>query len=178
MSDRQCARAVVVLAVLCIVLMVMNATARAHTPDEQAGWWADWHTEVRMAGGITPGLLAEATEFIDRHTAEPATAGDRGTSNLGGGPEQWRALVAAYFPGHAVNRMLCLMRYESGGNPSARNPSSGASGLLQVMPFWADHYGVARQALFDPDTNLRIARLVWDEQGYRAWSPYKRGLCR
>ena len=87
-----------------------------------------------------------------------------------GNVEQWRDLVAAYFPADAVDRMLRIMACESGGSPSAKNSRSGASGLLQIMPFWADHFGIARSDLFDADTNVRIARKVWDQQGFGAWA--------
>jgi soluble lytic murein transglycosylase-like protein len=97
-----------------------------------------------------------------------------GTGGLG----RWSGLVAAHFAPEDRDRVLCLMGHESGGNPTAVNPSSGASGLMQVMPFWADHYGYARSALFDPAVNLRVARLIRDSQGWTAWAPYNRGLCR
>lgn len=90
--------------------------------------------------------------------------------------EQWRPLVETHF-GNLTDRALCLIRYESGGNPNATS-NAGARGLLQVMPFWADHFGIPRNALYDPDTNLRVARLVYGVQGWWAWNPYKRGLCR
>jgi len=86
------------------------------------------------------------------------------------GVEQWRSLVAAYFPASEVDFALCVMAGESGGNPSAYNPS-GATGLMQVMtPLWSDHYGVAASALFDPVTNMEIAAAVWASQGWGAWS--------
>lgn len=85
------------------------------------------------------------------------------------GVEGWRGLVAAHFPADAVDTMLRIMACESRGDPGARNPS-GATGLFQIMPFWADHYGVSVQALHDPDTNVRVAKGVWDQQGYAAWA--------
>lgn len=92
---------------------------------------------------------------------------------MGSNVEQWRGLVAAYFSD--VDRALCLMSHESGGNPNARNPSSGAAGLFQVMPFWWEKYGGDR---YDPETNVRVASLIYQQQGWSAWSPYNRGLCR
>ena len=94
---------------------------------------------------------------------------------MGADVERWRPLVAQHFAD--VNRVLCLMRYESGGNPDAYNPS-GASGLMQIMPFWADSLGIPRASLFDPATNIEVAAHVYSVQGWWAWSPYKAGRCR
>lgn len=177
---------------LTLAMVVAMATAHpvaAHTSDEQDEWYRAWSERVSEAGLLTPDLLTEWKEFTERH-AEPApyhggvTDAPKaprpavGGSYVGASGEPWRSLVATHFPASAVDTMTCLVGYESAGNPSARNPSSGASGLLQVMPFWADHFGVSRSSLFDPDTNVRIARKVWDAQGFGAWSPYRRGLCR
>lgn len=98
-------------------------------------------------------------------------------TGMSDGVEQWRGLVEVYFGGE-TDLALCLMSKESGGNPDAYNSSSGASGLMQVMGFWADEYGVDRSALFNPETNLSIAKGIRDQQGWGAWSPYKRGACR
>lgn len=93
--------------------------------------------------------------------------------------ERWRPLVRAEFPPSEVETALCIIRHESAGRPNADNPRSSARGLFQVLgSLWAPHYGVSRSALYDPVTNTRIARDIWDEQGWRAWSPYQRGLCR
>jgi soluble lytic murein transglycosylase-like protein len=86
---------------------------------------------------------------------------------MGSDVEQWRGLVAAYFPGE-VDLALCVMAGESGGNPSALNPS-GAAGLFQIMPFWWNKYGGDR---FDPETNVAMARLIRDAQGWSAWNVY------
>lgn len=94
------------------------------------------------------------------------------------GVEQWRLLASAYFGWKEVDRVLCLMERESAGDPGAHNGGSGASGLMQVMPFWAGRYGYHRSDLFDPAVNLWIAARIREEQGWRAWSPYLRGDCR
>ncbi len=97
---------------------------------------------------------------------------------IGVDAEWWRPMVALYFEPQDVERAMCLMGKESGGDPEARNPSSGAAGLMQVMPFWADKFGYSYDELFDPGINLWAARQIRDEQGWRAWSPYLRGSCR
>jgi hypothetical protein len=64
-----------------------------------------------------------------------------------------------------------LMYAESRCQPNARNPS-GASGLMQVMPMWADDCGGTRADLFNVGFNLRCARHILNVQGWRAWSTY------
>lgn len=98
---------------------------------------------------------------------------------MGSNVERWRSLVAAHFRAEDVERVLCLMAHESGGNPNAKNPRSSARGLMQILgSLWAPHYGVAADDLYDPNLNLAIARDIRDSQGWQAWSPYNRGLCR
>jgi len=92
--------------------------------------------------------------------------------------EWWRPLVALYFEPADVDRAMCLMDLESSGDPDARNTSTGAAGLMQVMPFWAEATGYRYAELFDPGINIWVARQIRDQQGWRAWSPYVRGSCR
>jgi soluble lytic murein transglycosylase-like protein len=68
--------------------------------------------------------------------------------------------------------MLC----ESGGDPSASNPS-GASGLFQVMPSWADEYAAVTgvpyyDGRFDPGANIRFAAWLQAEGGWGHWVCY------
>jgi soluble lytic murein transglycosylase-like protein len=97
---------------------------------------------------------------------------------IGAGVEQWSDLVAVYFEPADRARVLCLMGYESGGNPNALSPTQDY-GLMQIhAPIWAPTFGVSYSDLFDPRLNLMLARRILDRQGWTAWSPYKRGLCR
>jgi len=67
-----------------------------------------------------------------------------------------------------VNRLIWK---ESRCNPNAYN-RSGASGLMQVMPMWADDCGGTRHDLFDPTFNLSCSVHVFNVQGWTAWSTY------
>lgn len=155
----------------------------SHTQAEQKEWKAEWVERVRTEK-LTPKLLGEYLDFQERHaprvvndpsplTSSTTSAVDRG---MGPGVEQWRGLVSAY--PWDTNTALCLMSYESGGNPNARNPSSGASGLMQVLPSWAPKFGVSVDALFDPVVNLEISYALYADGGWGHWSPWNRGLCR
>ena len=123
------------------------------------------------------GFIPLALRPKPKPAPKPSAPKPKGNMGMGSNVSQWDGIVAAYFGGEAW-RASCLMQHESGGNPGARNSSSGAAGLMQIMPFWAGEYGVSYEALFDPETNIRIAKGIRDQQGWGAWSPYNRGLCR
>lgn len=98
---------------------------------------------------------------------------------------RWRPLVETYFPPSEVNRALCIMGYESGGNPDAKNPTSTAAGLFQFLRSTWDNvpsavtggsYDSGRP--YDAEANVRSAAWLQDRYGWTQWSPYSRGLCR
>lgn len=125
-----------------------------------------------------PTMIA-ACEEPPEPPAPAGTVSHAPSRGIGGNVEQWRALVAAYFPSDQVDRALCIISYESGGNPGAKNPRSSARGLFQILgSLWAPYYGISQDALYDPATNVNIAVKIWGQSGWSAWSPYKRGQCR
>lgn len=70
----------------------------------------------------------------------------------------------------AVNVMMC----ESGGNPGAYNPSSGASGLFQQLArYWpgrAAAYGFAGASPFNGYANASVSLgMIRDTGGYSHW---------
>ena len=128
-----------------------------------------------IAGQPTPTTTTVPAQPRPRAKPPSSSSVHRG---LGSNVEQWRSLVAAYFPANQVDRALCVMSFESGGNPNAQS-SSDARGLMQVLAgLWAPHFGIDPAALYDPDTNIRIAAAIYSTQGWMAWNPYKRGECR
>lgn len=170
----------VFIGALVFLALIFATPADGHTGPELQAWETEW--EDRAAVRLTPKLIAERRRMIEAHPwyynpqigtalyverpASPAVP-----RNV----EDWRPLVSRHFRAADVDRALCLVWHESRGDPSARNPRSGATGLFQVMPFWAEHYG---GDLTDPETNTAIAAAIRDAQGWTAWSPYNRGLCR
>ncbi len=118
----------------------------------------------------TPPPPAHIHEVAPRSIVSTTVAPDT-YRGMGSDVEQWRGLVAGYFSD--VDKALCVIKYESGGNPNAYNPSS-ASGLFQVKQFWFDAYG---GDAFDPTNKVRVAALVLAEQGWGAWAVVNKGKC-
>ncbi|HLF43231.1 MAG TPA: lytic transglycosylase domain-containing protein [Acidimicrobiia bacterium] len=136
----------------------------------------EWRTHTAV------GPLQQVNEAWDTHRAAPLTAqaSKSPARGMGSDVEQWRSLVDAHFGdlgAVAVETALCLMARESGGNPTARNVSSGATGLMQVLPSWAPRFGLTRSDLEDPEINLWVSRQLYDDGGWGHWSPYNRGEC-
>jgi hypothetical protein len=147
----------------------------AHTRAEMAAWEDTWHTTAEV--DLSAGLLAELVDMRHRHPwywadSQPESPVFRG---MGVDVKRWRTLVAVYFDD--VETALCLIAAESGGNPDARNSSSGASGLLQVLPNWASVFGYEPVDLFDPAVNLEISAALYADGGWGHWSPWLRGEC-
>ena len=116
--------------------------------------------------------MIDALEHLSAHVIYVEASHHHG---MGSDVEQWRALVADHFSD--IEMALCVMRYESGGNPRAASPTDD-HGLFQIhYPIWGPAFGVSRQDLYDPETNVRLARRIWESQGWSAWSAYNRGRC-
>lgn len=175
------------IVVLGLLIFWGGLPALAHSTSEYEEWMADWNSRVPLAGlSVSDPMIDELRDFLERHPPAPKAApvANQGAAasvnrSMGGIVEQWRGLVASYFPGDQVDRALCIMDHESGGNPNAKNPRSSARGLFQLLgSMWAPYFGVSQDALYDPETNVRLAAKVLAIQGWGAWSPYGRGLCR
>lgn len=142
-------------------------TLTPHSAAEFDQWERDWFDRAQVA--LSPILLAEWRDMQVRHfTPQAAPVVHRG---MGPNVTDWTGLVSAHFPASEVATALRVIGCESGGNPNAHNPS-GASGLFQVMPFWADEFGVGRSDLFSAEVNVAVARQVWGRQGWGAWACY------
>lgn len=73
---------------------------------------------------------------------------------------------------------------ESQGNPNAHNPKppDDSYGLWQINmigkngPERRAWFGISNnKQLFDPKTNARAAKIIYDKQGFKAWSTYNNG---
>lgn len=105
------------------------------------------------------------SRIANRESSAPS-----GYTGMGTNVEQWRTLVAAYFPADQVDLALAVMSCESGGNPNAFNSAYGASGLMQVLRSWADNFGYVPADLFDPSINLYVASILYYDGGWAHWN--------
>lgn len=90
--------------------------------------------------------------------------------------DDWRPLVAAFFEPRHVELALRVLRCESRGNPTAKNPTSSASGLFQhlgsLWPERAADAGWQGNDVFDPVANTAVAAwLVYHGGGWSHWAP-------
>jgi hypothetical protein len=127
---------------------------------------------TRAAGGVAIGIQQAVNAAIGGGAGAVATGG--GIQSAGGKYD--KAALAALWqqanPGVGdPNLMAAIALAESGGNPSAHNPS-GASGLWQILgvPFPGNP--------MDPFTNARMAGAKFKTQGLRAWEAYTNGMYR
>ena len=144
---------------LSVLLVVALGAASGCTTQEIASW-LEWNSVDPVA----------AQAHLDAYNAEQAAKA--AVIEQYGACGVWHdlAISVGWEEEHweTVNR---LMWRESKCTPDAYN-RSGASGLMQIMPMWADDCGGVRQDLFDPTFNLRCARHILDVQGWYAWSTY------
>jgi hypothetical protein len=87
--------------------------------------------------------------------------------------ERWHgAALAAGWAEADWQRLSCIIHRESKGDPAAKNRSSSATGLLQIM--WDVHsrwIGGSSAQLLDGPTNLRLGRQLFQRAG--GWGPWK-----
>jgi hypothetical protein len=88
--------------------------------------------------------------------------------------EEWRSLVSAYFAPEHVDLALKIISCESGGDPNAQNPSSGAAGLFQHIPrYWDARVagaGMPGASIFDPIANVAASAYLAYSDGWGHWS--------
>lgn len=177
MSIRRVLPLILVLGAFLIILLMLAVKAEAHTVEEcalleiQIEEWItheEWHGTNKTELEALSGLLVEKVAWCSPKRAH--TAHSRSTGSYGGGVEQWRQLVTAYFSASDIETALCVIDRESrGGNPNAYNSSSGASGLFQHLPkYWADRSNKAGWGgadIFNPEANVAVAAWLRDTKG-------------
>ncbi len=71
--------------------------------------------------------------------------------------EQWRSLVAKYFPAELVDKALYVIQYESGGNPGSVGDGGAARGLFQIQDSRNFSNRPDAAYLDDPERNIAYA---------------------
>ena len=195
--------------------------AHEEARDLWTGLQAQWEREEATRQAALEAEIRRQEEELARQLASSTTttAGAVTTTTTisypyvpSAGVEQWRGLVTEVFARWGLDRAKCstrdgvefcvgpqvdnalkVMQCESGGNPMAKNPSSGTSGLFQNHPnYW--QYRVDRiralhgdkepdlpadASIFNPEYNTSVAALlVWESRetllgnrGGGGWSP-------
>lgn len=122
-------------------------------------------TSVAVTGDVPAARVATGVCVAE----DPTTCSPPTTLPVPGGTRcgQWWAMAREVgWPEGQLWTMDRVMACESNCRPEAHN-ASGASGLLQIMPFW--WHG---RDPYDPWTNLQMGLEVWQASGWRAWSCY------
>ena len=120
------------------------------------------------AATVAPPVPVTVAEVVPVQASEPVVAPS-------GSVEQVIARAFERFGGGVVNEAIAVARCESNLNPRAYNPS-GASGLFQVMPLWAEDYArVTGQPYYDgrydAHANATFAAWLYGQSGtWRHWS--------
>jgi hypothetical protein len=87
---------------------------------------------------------------------------------------RWKPLVKRYFAPSDVNRALCVISYESGGNPKAKNRTGTMRGLLQHnMRYWDDRArkaGWAGANVYNPEANIAVSAWLVNSSGWHHWT--------
>jgi hypothetical protein len=130
-------------------------------PDSSGRQWLGWWRPEALAVGadFVPGMPVEAAgmpvEAVAPQPAAPQPVASQPQPTLFRFPgierttaEFRQALIAtAEKLGADPNRLATVMAVESGFNPAARNPSGGAVGLIQFMPFVLRAWGLESEAV-------------------------------
>ena len=70
-----------------------------------------------------------------------------------------------------------IMMAESGGNPKAIGDTHlkyYSYGLFQINRRWHKY---PKEKLLEPEFNIKIAKKIYDERGWKEWGAYKNGSC-
>lgn len=146
--------------------------------------WDEFATELEIyeiCHDLTDEDALQAPVSLSRRTSEATSPGDTVYRGMGADVEQWRPLVASFFPPEQLDMALCVIAGESGGNPNAKNTKSTAAGLWQFLRgTWND---TANQlggpdynsgAPYDPAIATQYAYQLWSQRGWSPWNAARR----
>jgi resuscitation-promoting factor RpfC len=159
--------------------------------DWPALWWVNRHTvhnpSLIQAGQklvvpdspeVKPWLMRAALAAIPAPAPEPVQAAPVAASDPAPAPAAPAAPAAApatstSYNGASGSFQSCVIQAESGGNPAAVNPSSGAGGLYQFLPSTWQALGFSGlpQNASVAEQNAAFAK-EYAQSGTSAWSTY------
>ena len=143
-----------------------------------------------LLGGYGLDFLNQQTgSNIGGNSSNSSGGGPAGTSDTGGGERLNVAKLTdlakkAGFQGEDAAIMGAIAAAESSGNPRAFNPKGRdlSYGLWQINmlggmgPERRRQFGISNnEELYNPETNAKAAKTIYDQQGFKAWSVYTSG---
>jgi len=162
-------------------LSSISQRAYGKAADWPALWWINRGTvrnpnviqagqQLRVAGrpAVTSAMIRAAMGAIPAPAPEPVSA----APTVSQSPAASGAPAQASYSGSG-GFQSCVIQAESGGNPSAVNPSSGAGGLYQFLPSTWQALGFSGlpQNASVAEQNAAFAK-EYAQSGGSAWSPY------
>jgi len=108
---------------------------------------------MKVEAWITPPLLSPIAD-IEREYVEVYTQ-----------PDSIEDQIKAVFKEYG-DQAVKVAKCESGLNPKARNKTSSARGLFQIMQSW---HKIDQKWLYNPTVNIEIAHQLFQEQGWEPW---------
>ncbi len=139
--------------------------------DDQLKQKTDSEIELKKQNDqLQKDLQAKAERKAEEARIAAANANKQAAVSVGaaGNCESYRPIVAKYFPAGQVNNALLTMSKESSCNPLAVSPTHD-HGLMQINEVHLDMVGGNLNALYDPDTNIRVAASIYSGRGWNAW---------
>lgn len=92
--------------------------------------------------------------------------------------EAYRGIITSFdWPSETA---MAICKAESGGTADATNWNDshgsciGSHGLFQIACFWAPNFGYNVEDLDTPEINVKVAYLIWKENGFYPWTTYKK----
>ena len=89
-------------------------------------------------------------------------------------PEQASlSAIKAAFPASQYDKAVAVATCESGLDPTVVSPGGGNWGLFQINRIHEPalrHMGYTWSQIKDPVVNAKLARSIYDDSGWRAWS--------
>lgn len=77
------------------------------------------------------------------------------------------------FPANQYDKAVAVAKCESGLDPEAVSPGGGNWGLFQINKVHAPtlrKMGYQWSQITDPSVNAKLARAIYDQSGWKAWS--------
>ena len=136
-------------------------------------WGALGHTatdaEVVTSIGVLERMLVPQSAVTASATGVTSLTQASGSTTTAAGVSHPAGATSSVSTGSSLP--TCTWQPESGGNPTAVNPSSGAGGYYQITPAtWAAYGGTGAPQSAPMSQQTAIAQKIYQSQGPSAWT--------